>query len=138
MHLFHLKQSDTVTVLKVIKPENKSVGRPGHTVKFSTRNTSQWSTTGQSIGILNLWPVRYNIQRYKQEKILLHAHSCAGNMDWMIKQSYGYHLTPGVWIWAHKKRRLSVLKFKQCMKNVNKFMDVHGWGVLHCPIFCLY
>ncbi len=81
MHLFHVKQSDTVTVLKVIKRENKSEGQPGHTVIFSTRNTSQWSTTGQSIGILNLWPVRDNIQRYKQEKILLHAHSCAGNID---------------------------------------------------------
>lgn len=129
----------SVTVLKVIKPENKSVGQAGHTVIFSTHNTSQWSTTGRSIGILNLWPVRYNIQRYKQEKILLHAHSCAGNMDWMIKQSHGYHLTPGVWIWAHKKkRRLSVLKFKQCMKIVNK---VHGCTWMRrftLPITCPY
>lgn len=128
-------KTDAVTVLKVIKPRNKSEGRPGHTVIFSTHNTSQWITTGQSIGIFNLWPVRYNIQRYKQEKILLHAHSCAGNMDWMIKQSHGHHLTPGVWTCADKKGDGRFWNSSSAWINkVNKVRGCTWLGVLHLSI----
>lgn len=81
-------------------------------VRFSTLNTSSWSTTRMRGWMPNLWPVGCFIQRYKQVWALLHASSRGAVTGWIVKQCGTSLLTPRAQIPSiHSRETHQIWKF---------------------------